>query len=129
MDGRAFSGKAFAVVGASLFLLGSLLLVHEATVFGIFSQIFPDSGMIEAFGAAIQLIGGITVVFGVTKVASATFLSSMRRETQSLRSGFDQTIDRIDRLITVQRATLIAAEAQAAATQVNSIDSFKMQIL
>jgi uncharacterized membrane protein len=113
MKRRGFSSKAFLVIGLVLFLLGLLLLMREATTVSVFSQVLPNSDAMEVFAVLMQLIGGVAVIFGVMKVASASFLINMRNETQELKSGFNQTMERLDRLITVQRASLMAAEARA----------------
>jgi len=127
MKKRTFSNKAFLVIGLALFLLGLLLLLHEATTVSVFSQVLPNSEALEIFAVSMQLIGGLVVIFGVMRVASANFLVSMQNETQELKTGFNQTMERLDRLITVQRASLMAAEARAtfaAQTATMSISKF-----
>ena len=113
MRKRAFLNTGLLIVGFGLFLLGLLLLTRESTITSLFSRLFPNSDALETFAVTMQLTGGVAVVFGVTKVAATSFLISMQTETQALKSGFNQTMERIDKLITVQKASITAVEAKA----------------
>ncbi len=62
---NSFSGVNFLFVGLILFLVGLLMILHQAAVVGFFSQILPDVQAIEISGVVVQFIGQILVIFGV----------------------------------------------------------------
>jgi hypothetical protein len=108
MKTNSFSGVNFLIVGLVLFLVGLLMILHQAAVVGFFSQILPDVQAIEISGVIVQFIGQILVIFGVIRLVSTKFYVGIQTERQALMVGFTQTmqrIDRIDRLISAQMST------------------------
>jgi hypothetical protein len=118
LNRKSFSGANFLVVGVALFLFGLLMILEQATAIGLFKGILPDVQSIQMAGVAIQFGGEILVIFGVMKSISNKFLTHVQSERQAFLMSFSQTNDqiarrfaqtneRIDKLVSVQRASPI----------------------
>lgn len=113
-------------MGLVLFILGLLVILRENPLFGFVSQIVPDAQSALIFGAVIQALGQVIIVFGAIKSNSVKLLSNlqterqvtlsiiaqnmeqlqsrMQTERQTLMAGYNQTMTKLDHLIATQKA-------------------------
>jgi hypothetical protein len=105
MTKKLSSTTGILIGGIAFFTLGLLVILRLNPVFGLFSQIIPDAQAIEVVGVVVQFLGQALVVFGATKSSSHKLVSSMQIERQNTIAGFAQNIQQLqNRLQTEQQA-------------------------
>jgi hypothetical protein len=114
--------------GLALFTLGLLVIVRQNPVFGLFSQVTSDSQEILVIGVLVQFLGQAFVIFGAMHSASHKLASSMQverqitiaavaqnlqqfqnryqNEQQALKTGYAQTIAKLDTLMANPKSAL-----------------------
>ncbi len=120
-----FPPRGLIIVGLVIFVLGLLVILRENPLFSFVSQIVPDAQSALIFGAVIQALGQVLIVFGAMKSNSVKLLSSlqterqltlnivaqnmeqlqskMQNERQTLMVNYNQTMTKLDRLIAAQK--------------------------
>ena len=128
MTKKLSSATSLLVGGLMLFTLGLFLIVHQNPVFGLFSQVIPDTQETLLFGVVVQFLGQALVIFGAMRSASHKLISNIQSERQitiasiaqnmqqlhaeqqALKTGYVQTMAKLDTLIAKQSAATTPQE-------------------
>jgi hypothetical protein len=105
MTKKLSSTTGILIGGIAFFTLGLFVILRINPIFELFSQIIPDTQTIEAVGVVVQFLGQALVVFGAIKSSSHKLVSIMQIERQNTIAGFAQNIQQLqNRLQTEQQA-------------------------
>ena len=107
-----FPPRAYIILGVSFFIVGLLIILQENSLFGLVSQIAPNTESVLVFGAVIQSIGQAIVVFGFVKLNSNKLLSNFQFERQLTITAFAKNIDQLQVRMQNDRQSLLASYTQ-----------------
>ncbi len=126
MSKGSFSATGLLIGGFVFFAVGLLWILQQNPVSDLLSQVTPNTQTIVVAGVVVQFIGQALVVLGVIKSTSHKLISSMEAERQmtishitqnmqqihteqqTLKSGYAQTMAKLDTLIAKQTASTTA---------------------
>lgn len=133
MTKKLSSATGLLIGGFVFFVLGLLLILHQNPLFGWFSQILPDIQSVNVAGVAVQFIGQAFVVFGIMRSTSDKLISHMQNERQitmtgiaqnmqqiqteqqALKTGYLQTITKLDALLANQKSVTFTSKTSMSA--------------
>ena len=107
--------RIYVVLGLVLFILGLLTILSEPTLYWLVSQIAPNSQGVLVFGAVVQTIGQAILLFGVIKMNSTSFLSSLQNERQLTTTILAKNMEQIQAKMQNERQALMASDTQTMA--------------
>ena len=107
-----FPSRGLIIVGLAFFILGLLVILRENPLFGFVSQIVPDAQSALIFGAVIQALGQVIIVFGAMKSNSVKLLSNLQTERQLTLSIITRNMEQLQTRMQTERQTLMASYNQ-----------------
>jgi hypothetical protein len=107
-----FPPRGLMIVGLAVFVLGLLVILRENPFFGFVSQIVPDAQSALIFGAVIQALGQVIIVFGAMKSNSAKLLNNLQTERQLTLNIVTQNVEQLQSRMQIERQTLMASYNQ-----------------
>jgi hypothetical protein len=110
-----FPPRGLIIVGLTFFVLGLLVILRENPLFGFVSQIVPDAQSALIFGAVVQALGQVIIVFGAMKSNSANLMNNLQTERQLTLGTITRNMDQLQSRMQTERQTLMASYNQTMA--------------
>jgi hypothetical protein len=107
--------RILLVGGIALFTLGLLIILRLNPLFNLLSQVIPDAAAVEVTGVVTQFVGQALVVFGAMRSTSQGVISSMQTERRITMEGFARNIQQLQNTFLVEQHALKTGYSQTIA--------------
>ncbi len=115
MANRSFYPRILIIFGLALFIFGLLAILQEKTLFSAIMQIAPNTQTATILGAVIVSVGQAIVVFGAVRIASGKLLSSMETERQLMMAVFAKNVEQFQIKLQNERQSMVTGYNQVLA--------------